>query len=302
MRLPTRLPKPAEIAKRRQKLFPAETVNESRDRMAKSIGEGRLSGRSIQNAELGKPQLTTTLALIAQALAVTLDDVSESEEGSAAEVVSPTEPLVHYDFGRRDEAFSAVLQWQQLLRPDRVRILAFTGHTLGLQRFLRHGKVELLLGSQETADTMKMTRQAQLFPAWSAIEAPDLQDAIEEGRLTVRRHPCPPSFTGIALDSEVYLINHHVWLPLSPGPAYANEETIAALKSHYRRYGITHLAASKDPATLAGADLPCTLVVRGGHKAEQEAFRAIEGLFELTWEALNTVSIPAKDLEQYFVS
>lgn len=250
-----------------------------------------LSKRTLENAEANKNLKKDSLETIACGLETTLDDVMGvpiAKDGKSprdrSEQHCGDEHLHFFGFGQRSAAIDLLINSAKKKNSNRARVICFTGHTLDplLMGLLQVGvtHIDIFMGTKEMARRLVSRRQEDLLSQWWVPHLSDLYRHIADGRITIRYYDCPPSFTGVALNQEAYLMNGYIWMPTLN---WLRHKNVADYEEHWDTMDFPH-RPHFDDYTLNGCDMPCTLSVGGGDGLASQAFDAISRTFELVWK------------------
>jgi transcriptional regulator with XRE-family HTH domain len=269
---------------------------------------GTVSKRTIEKAEKGVDRVQESkLRLIAKALGVSLDDVvlpdpvegrpgrSNTQATGASPAVSDgncgqggAEKLRFFGLNQRDEAFDVLIQWQKQFKASKARVISFTGHTLDslFLGLLNVGikNLDVFLGTKSMARRLVSSRQLELFDTWWGPHIADLYHHVRNGQITFRYYDTPPSFTGVALDESVYLINNFVWMPTLN---WLRELDPQAYHAHWESININR-KPSYDEYTMNGINMPSILIAKRHDEPASDAFRSLSSSFEVLWKMLET--------------
>ncbi len=283
--------------------------------LAEAVGFNK---RTIENAEADKRIKEHFLQKIAKALEISFQDVvipdhselsgavqSNPPEGSKSFKLSESLPANErfklFGFGGRSEAIDVLMRWQKHFKTKKARVICFTGHTLDstFLRILDAGveSLEMFMGSKQMARRLDSRRQEELFDLWLASHLSDFHRHIDEGRLSIRYYDCPPSFTGIALDNVVYLINNYIWMPTLN---WLNDVAPHEYMAHWESLNVPH-RPRVDDYTLNGCDMPSMLVAQGYEGPAGVPFDAIAHSFEMLWKSLQQdLGRPPESSRKYY--
>lgn len=264
-----------------------------------------ISKRTLENAESGHAVKESTLTAIAEVLQIPWKDLvlsdtpvhepaendsGDSRDNSTMPIIEPhvsaIEKLQFFGFNERTDAIKVLMQCQKQLDSKKARVICFTVHTLDdlFLQLLDVGVMELdvFMGTKEMARRLRSSRQEQLFDIGWGSHLGDLDRHIAESRLTIRFYDCPPSFTGVALDEDVYLINTYIWMPTLN---WLKDREPEEYQAHWEPMQITR-RPNVDDYTINACNMPSVLVVRGYKGPAGDAFQSLSQSFERVWRTL----------------
>lgn len=174
-----------------------------------------------------------------------------------------------------------------------VRIIAFTGHQLTSffcrMLALEGTTLDIAMGTLRMARSLGSDRQLQVMREWwRPYELADLHRYLPHA-VTFRWFDCPPSFTGVALGSDVYMVNPYVWTPtVNWNPEAAKQRRVP---SHTPTYG---------EFTLSGTDQAALLAIRAEGTRADHFFDGVQQTFEDLWTNIITDSGPGRPRDAAF--
>lgn len=201
--------------------------------------------------------------------------------------------LKYYAPGERGLVLKALEELQVARGGGEVRIIAFTGHHL-TSFFCDLLKVEgttldIAFGTLRMARAIGSARQLQVMREWwRPYELGDLQRYLPHA-CNFRWFDCPPSFTGVSLGRDVYMINPYVWTPtINWNPEAAKHRRVP---SHTPSFG---------EFTLSGTDQSALLAIRPEGIDEDRSFEGVRRTFEDLWTNIVTDSGPGRPSDAAF--